>query len=215
MRVRTVITRRGRGIRNKFPSQKLQKQVHCETPLERDAALLFELHPLVASYQEQPCEETYYDHNGQARICYPDFMLRLTDGSEAWIEVKRKVDLSRSKIKRKLELIALRFAELGRRYRILTEDQIHREPLHTNLENLWEARKAVRIDTSVHSVVNGLSNDQLYTTTELSVLLGDEQMVLAFIARGHLRTNLELKLTPATKVWTALNKEAGDGAFFI
>jgi TnsA endonuclease N terminal len=215
MRARKVITRSGRGIRGKFPSRKLQKQVHWETPLERDAALLFELHPLIASYQEQPSEECYYDENGQVRVCYPDFLLRLADGSEAWIEVKRKVDLSRSKIKRKLELIALRFAEQGRTYRILSEDQIHREPLHTNLEVLWKATKAVRIDTSVHSVVNALSNYQIYTTEQLSILLGGEQMVLALIARGHLRTDLELQLTPATKVWTALNKEAGDGAFFL
>ncbi len=177
--------------------------------------LQFEMHPLIATYQEQPSEETYYDERGTARICYPDFLLRLTDGSEAWVEVKRKVDLSRTKIKRKLELIALRFAEQGRSYRVLCEDQIRREPLHTNLEELWKATKAVRIDPSVHSAVNGLSNHRLYTTAELSVLLGDEQMVRALIARGQLRTNLELQLTPESKVWTALNKEAGDGAFLL
>lgn len=215
MRARRVITRTGRGIRGKFPSRKLQKQVHWESPLERDAVLQFEMHPLIATYQEQPSEETYYDERGTARICYPDFLLRLTDGSEAWVEVKRKVDLSRTKIKRKLELIALRFAEQGRSYRVLCEDQIRREPLHTNLEELWKATKAVRIDPSVHSAVNGLSNHRLYTTAELSVLLGDEQMVRALIARGQLRTNLELQLTPESKVWTALNKEAGDGAFLL
>ena len=119
MRARRVITRTGRGIRGKFPSRKLQKQVHWESPLERDAVLQFEMHPLIATYQEQPSEETYYDERGTARICYPDFLLRLTDGSEAWVEVKRKVDLSRTKIKRKLELIALRFAEQGRIYSVL------------------------------------------------------------------------------------------------
>ena len=215
MRARRVITRSGRGIRGKFPSRKLQKQVHWESPLERDAVLQFEMHPLIATYQEQPSEEAYYDECGSARVCYPDFLLRLIDGSQVWVEVKRKVDLSRTKIKRKLELIALRFAEQGRAYRILSEDNIHREPLHTNLEELWKATKAVRIDTSVHSVVNGLSNHRLYTTAELSVLLGDEQMVLAFIAQGRLRTNLELQLSPTSKVWTALNKEAGDGSFLL
>lgn len=215
MRARKVITRSGRGIRGKFPSRKLQKQVHWESPLERDAVLQFEMHPLIESYQEQPSEETYYDECGNARVCYPDFLLRLTDGSEAFVEVKRKVDLSRTKIKRKLELIALRFSEQGRTYRVLSEDQIRREPLHTNLEELWKATKAVRIDTGAHSVVNGLSNQRLYTTAELSVLLGDEQMVRALIARGQLRTNLELQLTPESKVWTALNKEAGGGAFLL
>lgn len=215
MRARRVITRSGRGIRGKFPSKKLQKQVHWESPLERDAVLHFEMHPLIASYQEQPSEETYYDECGTARVCYPDFLLRLIDGSQVWVEVKRKVDLSRPKIRRKLELIALRFAEQGRAYRILSEDQIRREPLYTNLEELWKATKAVRIDTSVHSGANGLSNQRLYTTAELSILLGDEQMVLALIARGRLRTNLELQLAPTSKVWTALNKEAGDGSFLL
>lgn len=101
MRARRVITRSGRGIRIKFPSKKLGKQVHCESPLERDAVLQFEMHPLVASYQEQPSEETYYDEFGNARSCYPDFLLRLINGSEVLVEVKRKIDLSRPKISQK------------------------------------------------------------------------------------------------------------------
>lgn len=215
MRARKVITRSGRGIRGKFPSKKLKRHIHWETLLERDAALMFEMHPLIASYQEQPSEETYYDECGNVCVCYPDFLLRLIDGSKVWIEVKRKIDLSRPKIRRKLELIALRFAELGRTYRILSEEQIRREPLHSNLEELWKATNAARVDTGVHSVVNGLSNQQLYTTEEISVLLGDEQIVRALIAHGRLRTNLEMPLGPASKVWTALNKEAGDGSFLI
>lgn len=215
MRARRVITRGGKTIRKKFPSRKLSRQVHCESLLERDAALMFELHPLVASFQEQPSKETYYSETGLAQTCFPDFSLRLIDGSEVLIEVKRKVDLSRPKICKKLQLISLRFAEQKREYRIRTEEHIHREPLRKNLEALWEASRATRVDTGIHAVVSGLSDQRLYTLEELTVLLGNEQVVLALVACGRLRMDLESQRSLDSKIWTASNQEAGDGSFFI
>lgn len=215
MRVRKVVTRSGRGMRGKFPSRKLGQHVHWESTRERDAILMFELHPLVLSYQEQPSADTYYDDEGTAHTCYPDFLLRTVGGKELLIEVKRSADLARPSIKRKLALIAMRYAELGRTYRVITEHEIRREPLHGNLQLLWEAVRAMVIPPAAHRAVGELSPQRVYTVADLVPLLGDEKTVYAFIALGRLRTNLEARLNRESPVWTLENTEAGDGAFSI
>lgn len=213
MRARKVITRSGRGIRGKFPSKKMDKVVHWESLLERDAIMLFEMHPLVVSYQEQPSEEIYYDTSGQARSCYPDFLLRLTHGGQILVEIKRNIDLKRTSVTEKLQLIALRFAEQERPYRILSETQIHREPLRSNLQDLWEARRIACIGAEAAAAIDALGVTQQFTLKELTALIGNKQLVLAAIAGGRLRTDLEKPLGPASLVWSSRNWEAGNGAF--
>ena len=213
MRARKVITRSGRGIRGKFPSKKLDKVVHWESLLERDAIMLFEMHPLVLSYQEQPSEEIYYDTSGQARSCYPDFLLRLAHGGQILIEIKRNVDLNRPSISEKLGLIALRFAEQERPYRILTETQIRREPLRSNLQDLWEARRVACIGPEAAAAVDALGATQQFTLNSLTAVVGDKPLVLACIADGRLRADLEKPLGPDSLIWSSKNWEAGDGAF--
>lgn len=215
MRVRKVITRSGRGIRGKFPSRKLARQIYWECPPERDAILLFELHPLVLSYQEQPFVDTYYDETGMAYKCYPDFLLQTVGGAEIVVEVKRKADLARPSIKRKLALIAAHYAHQGRDYRVITEDVIRRQPLHANLQKLWDFVRAFQISTSVHAAVDGLSSQRVYTVAALAQMLGSEQVVIALIATGRLRANLEEPLTSTSNVWIPNNREAGDGSFPI
>jgi len=215
MRVRKVITRSGRGIRGKFPSRKLGRQVYWESPLERDAILMFEVHPLVLSYQEQPFLEIYYDEAGVAYECYPDSLLQTVGGAEIVVEVKRKADMTRPSVKRKLELIAAHYASQGRAYRVITEEEIRREPLHSNLQRLWDASRAFEITASVHLAVDELSSLNVYTVVTLAQMLGSEQVIFALIAMGRLRANLEEPLNSSSSVWTPNNTEAGDGAFSI
>lgn len=215
MRVRKVVTRSGVNNRWKFPSKKIANLVYCESPLERHAALMFEMHPLVLSYQEQPFKEIYYDQAGKAHECVPDFLLKLVGGGELIVEVKRDVDLARPSIRRKLAQIALRFSELGRPYRVISEKEINREPLRQNLERLWKSVRSIRVDRDMQGAIDALSSQKTFTVGELATLLGGERWVHALIAKGSLRTDLESEMTPNSSVWTAKNQEAGDGAFPI
>ena len=53
-------TRNFSGLfRGKFPSMKVNRMIHWESLLERDAIMLFEFSPGVASYREQPFS-TYF-----------------------------------------------------------------------------------------------------------------------------------------------------------
>lgn len=215
MRARKVITRSGRKIRGKFPSRKLGKQVHWESPLERDAIAMFEVHPCVLSYQEQPMEETYYDGKGQPHKCYPDFRVRSLGGQEILVEVKRNADLRRRSVLGKLELIALHFEQKGLPYRVITETEIHRQPLHANVARLWDALRCTKISGEARVIVAGLMGDRLYRSYELVAQLGSEAVLLALIGSGALRTNLEADWTLESMVWHPKNTEAGDGSFSI
>lgn len=215
MRSRKVITRSGRKIRGKFPSRKLGKQVHWESPLERDAIVMFEMHPQVLSYQEQPIEEIYYDSKGLPRRCYPDFLLQGLGGQDLLVEVKRNADLNRPSVREKLELISLHFEQQGRPYRVITETEIHRQPLRANLARLWDALRDVQVSDAARAVVLGLSPDRLYQSADLATEVGGEQVLLALIARGSLRIEFESLWTTASKVWLPQNREAGDGSFSI
>ena len=215
MRARKVITRSGRKIRGKFPSRKLGKQVHWESPLERDAIVMFEVHPLVLSYQEQPIEETYYDSKGLPHKCYPDFRIRSLEGQELLVEVKRNADLKRPSVRGKLERIALHFEQKGMRYRVITETEIHRQPLRANVARLWDALRSAQISDGARAIVAALRADRLFRASELAAQLGSEHVLLALIGSGLLRTNLEAAWTPESAVWHSKNMEAGDGSFSI
>lgn len=215
MRARKVITRSGRKIRGKFPSRKLGKQVHWESPLERDAIVMFEVHPLVLSYQEQPMEETYYDSKGQPHKCYPDFRIRGLGGQELLVEVKRNADLRRRSVRGKLERIALHFEQKGLPYRVITETEVHRQPLRANVARLWDALRCTKISGEARAIVAGLRSDRLYRSSELAAQLGSEAVLLALIGSGALRTDLEVDWTPESMVWHPKNTEAGDGSFSV
>lgn len=133
--VRKVVTRRGRRIRGYFPSTKLGRMVAWESLLERDAILLLEFSPGVASYQEQPAL-VHYAHGLRMREYYPDFEVVLGCGSVLHLEVKPASKLALPAVAAKLRAVARHYAVQGRDYRIVTDQEIRREPLHSNLKTL-------------------------------------------------------------------------------
>lgn len=141
MRVRKVVTRSGKRFRGKSPSLKLNRMVHWESTLERDAILHFEYHPLVLSYQEQPSIEIYYDKEGEQHRYFPDFRLTFRDGEDMYVEVKPLRFLITKVVQDKLQAVAKRFEEQGRRFRVMTEDDIRRQPLLANLQKLRSSSK--------------------------------------------------------------------------
>ncbi|WP_159602394.1 TnsA endonuclease N-terminal domain-containing protein [Hydrogenophaga sp. PBL-H3] len=215
-RARKVVTRRGKKIRGKFPSKKLGKIVEWESLIERDAILMMEYHPAVLRYQEQPSEETYYDASGNARRCYPDFSCDLASGKTILLEIKSAKELDHDKkMQRKLGQIALSFARQGRPYRVLTDKEIRRQPLHANLLRLHDAHRATLPHTSEPHLPISVARNSAHVLGTWAEMLGSETIALGHIARGRLRTDLELALTSESLVWMPSYTEAGDGSFSL
>lgn len=135
MLARRVVTRRGRRFRGYFPSTKLGRMVAWESLLERDAILLIEFSPGVLSYQEQPALVQYSD-GYQVRDYYPDFELVLANSKRVHVEVKTAYQLAKPEFAAKYTRISEHYTRLGLDYRIITEAEICREPLQTNLRTL-------------------------------------------------------------------------------
>lgn len=196
MRVRKVITRRGRSPRDKFPSHKLHRMVACESLLERDAALLLEVSPGVVSYQEQPAVIQYFDGKS---LCdyYPDFEVVLADGSVFHLEVKTTAKLKSPKVATKFTAIATHYQERGLGFRIVTEQELQREPLLSNAQEVdYLMGKTGRPLPSFHELRSDLGADTVAFAKAESILGRDT--VLHLIAHGMLGCDLTQPLAGNT-----------------
>lgn len=215
MRVRKVVTRSGKRFRGKFPSLKLNRMVHWESMLERDAVLHFEYHPLVLSYQEQPSIEIYYDKNGEQHRYFPDFRLTFQDGDELYVEVKPARHLATKVVRDKLQAIAKRFEEQGRRLRVMTEDEIRRQPLLTNLQRLHASSKHAAQETPDAQLAKTLSGGPHWKLGNLCIQLLGIHKVLRLVQSNHLQIDLEKPLSDDTEVWSSSTQGGTYGSFRI
>lgn len=145
---RKVVTRSGRGFRGYFPSKKLNRMVHCESILERDAAILFENSALVLSFQEQPILINY-SVGEEIKSYYPDFLLRLVDCS-VLIEVKPSSVLTKPAITKKFNSIKKHFQDSSQNFLILDETVIKAEnsidQFHTLISSLQFKEGAANVE---------------------------------------------------------------------
>lgn len=199
MLVRKPLTRSQRGFRLKYPSLKLGRMVACESPLEGDLAVLLEFSSGVLSYQEQPALIEYWDGE-QIRQYFPDFEIRLVDGTRAHLEAKSSTKLAKPKIAAKFRAIAEHYRRSGKQFRIVTELEVRREPLRSNVRKLNYLRRRRRLEP--------------HTTDVLLRILGHDPQPLAFVegclgrpttwqllAVGRLACDLTQGINPNTPVW--------------
>lgn len=143
MKSRKVVTRTGRGFRSYVPSYKLGRMVDAESILEGDAITLIEFSRGVVSFQEQP-ELVFYEFKGEIKRYFPDFEVVLRSGEIIHIEVKPRSKLESLDLRERLTAVAQHYERIGRKFRILTDDQIRKSPaLLANLRYLtkFQSRK--------------------------------------------------------------------------
>lgn len=196
MRVRKVVTRRGRHFRGYFPSHKLHRMVAYESLLERDAILLLETSPGVVSYQEQPTVIQYFD--GQS-LCdyYPDFEVVLADNSIFHLEVKTTTKLKNPKVATKFAAVAAHYQEKRLGFRIVTEQELQREPLLSNAQELvYLTGNTGRPLPSFHELRSDLGADTIAFSKAENILGRDT--VLHLIAHRMLGCDLTQPLAGNT-----------------
>lgn len=196
MLARKVVTRRGRRFRGYFPSRKLHRMVAWESLLERDAILLLEVSPGVVSFQEQPTVIQYFDGKD---LCdyYPDFEVILADGALFHLEVKTTTKLKNPKVATKFAAIAAHYQERGCGFRIVTEQELQREPLLTNAQELaYLQGNTGRPLPSFHELRSDLGADTIAFAKAESILGRDT--VLHLITYGILGCDLNQPLAGDT-----------------
>lgn len=206
LKARKVVIPSGRGFRGYFVSIKLHRTVEFESLLERDAIYLFEHSQGVKAYQEQP-ELIMYEYEGRMRKYYPDFEVVLNSGKVLHIEVKPKAKLLERALLLKFKAIAQRYENHPASLLILTEDEIRKEPLHTNLKLIDRCKKLHGKPSHTQSDIKQfISSQQQISFSQLAEKFG-KQLILNLIAEYQLVCDLDMPLM-ATCNYVNLAKEA-------
>lgn len=207
MAVRKAITRSKKTFRPKVPSSKNSRMTYGESMLEGAGARFLEISPFVKSYFGQAAEEIYYDANGEQHSYFVDFRVKLTNDEEVDVEMKPHGKFRDPATREKYAWIAARYAETGRRFRVLTDLDVSTEPLFTTLKilNYHWVGKATRQDLNKHA--RKLSSSSFATIGEAAEVIGDVASVYRQIAAGFLAIDFHMSLSPASNVWI---REEGD-----
>lgn len=196
MAIRKVVTRSGRGFRGHYPSRKMHRMVSWESVLERDAILLFEFSPGVLAYREQP-ELILYPDGLEVRRYFPDFEITTTGEFSFHIEVKAADKLVRKKSAERYRAIATHYQIQSRSYQILTETEIRREPLFSNLKELdRHSRPCNGLEAAKARAAELLKCGP----QPLGALGIDHPTAWRLLAHGHLRCDFSASISALTEV---------------
>ncbi|MBI4807963.1 MAG: TnsA endonuclease N-terminal domain-containing protein [Nitrosomonadales bacterium] len=196
MPVRKVVTPSGRGIRGYEPSKKMGRMIAWESPVEKDAILLFEFSPGVVEFREQP-EKIQYYVAGEQFTYFPDFEVVLTHGEIIHVEVKPASKLKKRALKNRLEQIAQHYAQKERPFRILTDEEIRAEPRLSNLKLLsYHQRESDPDGSKLSEWVEQFLILPAKTIAGATAVLGDVAKVYRLLAAGFLRCDLSKPISP-------------------
>ena len=214
MPVRKVVTRSGKHFRGRFPSRKNRIMVCWESLHERDAILLLEYSPIVASYEAQPSEETYYVR-GVPHKYYPDLRAKLISEKVVDIEVKPSAKLKKRANKEKYGRIASRYAKQGRHFRVLTEKDYRAHPLRSNLQRIHRASKIIKRVADAVILMAKLGEGSQWSLKAAARLVGSEDRVLALVASHQLHIDLHGVIDGQALVRLPGSKGGEDGSLFL
>jgi hypothetical protein len=146
-RARKVLHRGGSGRRYKFSSHKVGRMVHCESPLEYDLCHLLEIILECETFCEQPVE-IHYQLDGEYHIHIPDQLAQLGDGRPLLLECKYRKQAEHFDVASRSELMSRCLPKIGLGYRLVTEDEIQRQPRLQNAEDIrYYGRRPIEIET--------------------------------------------------------------------
>jgi hypothetical protein len=199
-RARKVLHRGGGGRRHKFSSQKVGRMVHCESRLEFDLCHLMEIIPEYATFCEQPVE-IHYQLAGEYHVHVPDQLVQ-PDGRPLLIECKYRKDAELFEVASRSELMSRCLPKIGLGYRLVTEDEIQRQPRLQNAEDIrYHGRKPIEIETreQILQLVN--SGTPVTWGGAITGQLGERgrDHLCRLVREGALWFDIEQQLLPDTR----------------
>lgn len=210
MAVRKAITRSKKTFRPKVPSRKNARMMHGEALGEGSGNRLLEISPMVVSYENQAAKEIYYDEAGNPRPYIVDTRAILWDEEVVDIEFKPADKLLNPKTRRKYELVARHYREQGRRFRMMTDSDYGKEPLHTNLRLLNYHRTKCTPGFDSGKFLGHLKAKEFSTVLEAAEFFSGVANVYRLIAIGGLAIDFDQPLVPESKVWIRREGECHD-----
>lgn len=121
-RSRKIVSRsRGRPT-GKYPSWKMKRMIHWESPYERIAFRLLDATPSVLSYCEQPLK-IHYELNGEPKVHYPDLLVKTAEATKLW-EIKPAHYAVDEQVLERTALLAQCLLEYGYLYQLVPAEEL-------------------------------------------------------------------------------------------
>lgn len=130
LRTRKVISRSKTRPTEMYPSWKMGRMMHSESPHELNAFRLLDANPEVGRFEEQPVIIVFV-LDGIERIHYPDVRVMFADSKELW-EVKTRADAEDPEVARRTELMIRRMPDFGYSYRMVIGEELQSTPRLAN-----------------------------------------------------------------------------------
>lgn len=184
-------------FRGKFPSHKTQRMVHWESLLERDAIMLFEFSPGIATFREQPPSISYYLDN-KIRKYTPDFELTYQSGHIELVEVKPWEKLQSEDEKKRFQAIQIRLSAHGQCLRFLSEREIRKQPLSENLHQLARHRIPRLLKDEIHRLEMKLQSVAQPIQADAVLALGSDRAFWQLVDFGKICIDLSEPIHSAT-----------------
>lgn len=167
--------------------------------LEGMFARFCEVSPLVRGYEAQP-ERVTLDFGDHTERYVPDMRVRLTNGSDVWVEVKPMVRLRSSRVAKRMAVARAQFAAMGRDFRVVTDVVLTMEPRAANIfELMYHRREPLRfVDAS--QLQSSLTNARPETVGDLSSLVGDLE-AWRLMGLGIVGVDLELPILSNSSIY--------------
>lgn len=210
--VRKVNRRSNSHVTGLFASEKMKAMIPWESHLEYEFLCIAEVDQSISNIYAQP-RWIHFRHRGKERAHAPDFFI-CQNGEAIYIEVKPLARTRAEDFTQRTATVAEILAKEGAKYVVVTEEEIRRQPLMTNVRTLLRGRGTTpdsgtraALRALVRTTFNGRCTvRQLCSATGLGRITSD--VVYSLILRGELETNLHTeKLSPESYVWLPTNDQ--------
>jgi hypothetical protein len=131
IRARKVISRSKARGSGKYPSWKMRRMIHWESPHELNAFRILDANPAVLNFAEQPLTVNYAI-DGIKHKHYPDVQVTTRSGRELW-EVKTSADAAALDVVRRTKLLSSVLPTFGFVYRVVLADDLAAQPRLNNV----------------------------------------------------------------------------------
>lgn len=131
-RARKVKTRSKMRAHGAYPSFRMGRMIHWESPGERSAIKLLDVDPSVIHLGEQPCV-IYYRLSGVLHRHYPDLLVKWRT-AQSLFEVKERTEALSPEVVARTALMRSELPRFGYAYDVLLSDDLEARPRLTNVE---------------------------------------------------------------------------------
>ncbi|MEO3432311.1 TnsA endonuclease N-terminal domain-containing protein [Inquilinus sp. CAU 1745] len=213
--VRRVVTKRTKRVVGYLSSVKMRGLVPWESQLEYDCLRLMEVDNSVDAFFAQP-EMLPYRHEGIMRRYYPDLYVEYGDGRAEMVEVKYQADADDPDNAELFAVFAAAYAERGINYRVMTENDVRRQPLLTNVTIMLEDRDRAPNERLKLRVAEAFAVRRPSTLGDLEATLGFEPErrgdLYGMAIRGHFEIDIEsAPLSADSRITSPFNALSQEG----